>query len=1163
MRIIVITNQKGGCGKTTTSLNLAAALAQMGQKVLLIDLDPQAHATLGLGYDPENVDNTIYHVISNRRFSIAKTILDTKIEGLHLIPSNIRLSKVELELTLVSQKEFILADQLKKISGNYDICIIDCPPSLGLLTSNALVASTDIIVPVQVHYYALEGLKQLLETIKTARKQFQPCPIKILGLLLTFVEDRAALSQQVEQQMKKFFGDLVFKTVIHRTISLAEAPSAGEPIITYAPTSKGTAEYMALAKEVLDSQNQARAQEPVDLTKVEDKIQLGGIKQTPTKPRIPISEEIIAKPSAPVKEPEPVQIAKESTVISSAPARKNHIGRIMFLLFLLIITAAVAVITFINNPPTAEPSDVNVPEDTPTNITLIAKDKDRDTLTSNITTKPEHGLISGNGLDVIYTPDKDYTGPDSFAFNVSDGKLDSNSVTVSITVIPVNDPPVADSQSVSIKVDKSLQITLKGSDSDSSKITFLLLTAPMNGSLSKLPGYDTNGKVLYTPKSGYTGTDSFSFATNDGESNSMPATVKIDVTQNTPPVAENETISTVEDAPVTITLKGDDADGDTLTYKIVSEPSHGKLDGEAPNLTYVANGNYNGPDSFTYSVNDGKQDSKAAVVSITVKTINDAPVANNENFTTQEDTQLPITLVATDPDGDLLTYYVVSQPSHGTISQTPPNLIYTPENNYYGSDSFTFKVNDSIIDSPTAMVSIKVEPVEDTPVASNESVTLLEDTSANITLKAIDPDGDQLTYTIERAPSRGKLSGTGPEVIYTPDIDFNWLDSFTFSVSDGKSKSNTATVYITVNPGNDPPVANDDKAETFEDTPIDSIKVLANDNDPDKDTLTIKDAAQASHGKTEINPDNTIKYIPDPNYHGSDSFTYTAADSDGAISTAKVEILVTQVNDSPRIISAPLTTAMPNITYIYDVNAVDPDAGDTLTYSLVSKPDGMTIGQNSGIIEWMPDDITAEPVKVTVKVTDNNDIPSSATQTFSIQVVPAPPKINTLTVTDACDKEGNSVFSANNDVNIVLTSNKKYLQIKPNSITAFSFSDTLAPLGSKITSFVIYIEHYEETSFSSGAEKWSIGKDWPANPEVWFTIDAPVCEGEKSSSVDSWDAASIVETPQKANEFQLQIINNDSYKSIFIDSIYVLAQWDWPESSGLVEYKLESVKTNK
>ena len=386
MRTIVITNQKGGCGKTTTSLNLAAALSQLGQRVLLIDLDPQAHATLGLGYDPENPDNTIYNVITNRRFSIGKAILDTNIEGLHLIPSNIRLAKVELEMTLVSQKEFILADQLKKISNKYDFCIIDCPPSLGLLTFNALVASTDIIVPVQVHYYALEGLKQLLETIKTARKRFYPCSIKILGLLLTFVEERSALSQQVERQMKNFFGDLVFKTVIHRTISLAEAPSAGQPIMTYAPESRGTEEYNALAKEVLDSENKGTTKDTQEISEIVEKIKFK--EQTTTdkskevtkskeKEEIKTSDTPVAKEVTEQAQPVKNKKARKEKQKKKGkekpphyiPERKNHAGTLVFL-FLLLLTIPIAIITLKNNSPIAEPNSVNVPEDTPTKFVL-------------------------------------------------------------------------------------------------------------------------------------------------------------------------------------------------------------------------------------------------------------------------------------------------------------------------------------------------------------------------------------------------------------------------------------------------------------------------------------------------------------------------------------------------------------------------------------------------------------------------------------------------------------------------------------------------------------------------------------------------------------------------------------------------------------------------
>ena len=172
MRTIVITNQKGGCGKTTTAVNLAAALAQMGQRVLMVDLDPQAHATLGLGCEPDSCKRTIYHSLANKQVAISRIILNTQIPGLDLAPSSIQLARAEQELTNVSRKEYILANHLETVSKKYDICVIDCPPSLGLLTFSALVASTDVIIPVQVHYYALEGLKQLLETVKTARKRF-------------------------------------------------------------------------------------------------------------------------------------------------------------------------------------------------------------------------------------------------------------------------------------------------------------------------------------------------------------------------------------------------------------------------------------------------------------------------------------------------------------------------------------------------------------------------------------------------------------------------------------------------------------------------------------------------------------------------------------------------------------------------------------------------------------------------------------------------------------------------------------------------------------------------------------------------------------------------------------------------------------------------------
>ncbi len=252
MRTIAIANQKGGCGKTTTAVNLAAALAKKGLRVLIADLDPQGHATLGFGHNPETLDKTIYHALTNVQISISRIITGTNVEGLKLAPSNVLLSGAELELSGVAGRHLVLGEQLRMVSSEYDVCVIDCPPSLGLLTLNALVASTDVIIPVQVNYYAMEGLKQLLETANIIRVHLHPCSVKILGLLLTFVENRIIFSRQIQQQMREYFGDLVFDTVIHRTVRLAEAPSAGESVLTYAPQSRGAAEYMALAEEVIE-----------------------------------------------------------------------------------------------------------------------------------------------------------------------------------------------------------------------------------------------------------------------------------------------------------------------------------------------------------------------------------------------------------------------------------------------------------------------------------------------------------------------------------------------------------------------------------------------------------------------------------------------------------------------------------------------------------------------------------------------------------------------------------------------------------------------------------------------------------------------------------------------------------------------------------------------
>jgi chromosome partitioning protein len=251
MRTIALINQKGGCGKTTSAINLSAAFAELGQRTLLVDLDPQSHATIGLGYDPNAYDRTVYDVLTQPGVRLADVVVRTSHAHLDLVPCNVLLASAELELAGTPGKELLLGRALQAARDSYELCVIDCPPSLGILTLNALVASTDVVVPVQVHYYALEGLKRLLETVRIIRQRFHPYSVESISLLLTFVEERTTFSRQIQQQMREIFGELVLDTVIHRNVRLTEAPSAGAPVLTYAPQSRGAGDYRALAAEIL------------------------------------------------------------------------------------------------------------------------------------------------------------------------------------------------------------------------------------------------------------------------------------------------------------------------------------------------------------------------------------------------------------------------------------------------------------------------------------------------------------------------------------------------------------------------------------------------------------------------------------------------------------------------------------------------------------------------------------------------------------------------------------------------------------------------------------------------------------------------------------------------------------------------------------------------
>lgn len=252
VKVIAIANQKGGVGKTTTAVNLAACLANEGRKVLLIDSDPQGNATSGLGFDKRDVKKCVYDNLIND-VPMAETLKHTAYENLDIIPATIQLAGAEIELVSLMNREGRLKNALERVKHDYDYVVIDCPPSLGLLTINALTAASSVMIPVQCEFYALEGITMLMNTIQLVQRNLNPA-LKLEGVVMTMFDSRTNLAQDVVEEVKKYFKTKMYKTIIPRNVRLSEAPSHGMPVIDYDSKSKGAQVYMELAQEVIDDE---------------------------------------------------------------------------------------------------------------------------------------------------------------------------------------------------------------------------------------------------------------------------------------------------------------------------------------------------------------------------------------------------------------------------------------------------------------------------------------------------------------------------------------------------------------------------------------------------------------------------------------------------------------------------------------------------------------------------------------------------------------------------------------------------------------------------------------------------------------------------------------------------------------------------------------------
>jgi large repetitive protein len=561
-------------------------------------------------------------------------------------------------------------------------------------------------------------------------------------------------------------------------------------------------------------------------------------------------------------------------------------------------------VTPVNDPPVARPDTAVTNEDTPVRIPVLGDDTDVDgnPLTVTAASAPNGTVTINPDGTISYAPNANFNGTDTITYTISDGQGGTSTTTVTVTVNPVNDPPVAINDNAVTPEDVPVTISVLSNDTDidGDRLTVTGATAT-NGTVVVNP----DGTVTFTPNPNFNGTAVVTYTISDGKGGISTATATITVVPvNDPPVAANDTATTNEDTPVRIAVLANDTDvdGNPLIVTAATAGNGTVVINADGSISYTPKPNFNGTDTITYTISDGQGGFSTATVTVTVVPVNDPPVAASDVTTTLEDTPVTVNVLGndSDPDGDPLTVVAATAPN-GTVTINPDGTIrYTPNANFNGTDTITYTVSDGKGGTATATVTVTVAPVNDPPVARPDTATVNEDTPLTFDPRVndSDPEGDPLTVTNAVATNGRVIINPDGTITYTPNANFNGTDTITYTISDGKGGFTTSTVTVTVVPVNDPPIALPDYATIVQNTTIDALNVLANDRDVDGDPLTVS-VATAANGRVTINPDGTLRYVPNPLFVGNDTITYTISDGKGGTATATVTITVLQGLDQP------------------------------------------------------------------------------------------------------------------------------------------------------------------------------------------------------------------------------------------------------------------------
>lgn len=602
----------------------------------------------------------------------------------------------------------------------------------------------------------------------------------------------------------------------------------------------------------------------------------------------------------------------------------------------------------VNQPPVIGVPAVVTDEDTPVQIPVLegASDPDGDTLAvvevSASGHAPAHAIEALAGGIIQLTPASNFHGMIAVTYKVSDRTHAVPGMAI-VTVRPVNDAPVAAGGTRGIH--RATPITLEGRDIDGDALAFELVGAPAHGTITGEPP-----AIQYAPEAGYAGTDEIRFRVRDGAAASEPAVVQLQVRPNAAPAAAAASVAIAEDSALGLALQGSDADGDPVTFAVETAPQHGTLSGTAPNLTYTPAANFHGDDAIVFSVSDGEL-STTGTFAISVRPVNDDPTATPQTADATEDTGSTIALAGNDVDGDTLTFQLATAPSHGSVAITDGSATYTPAENYHGPDSFAFRAFDGVRASAPATVAITVAPVNDAPIASALSPAGDEDASTTVALAGTDADGDSLSFAVVTGPEHGTLSGTPPQLTYTPVANYHGPDSFTYTASDAGATSAAATVSLTVRPVNDLPTASDVAVATDEDAQV-AIVLQGSDLDGEQPSFSV--VTLPSDGTLSGSGANRT-YRPSLNANGARALTFRACDAGGCSANATVTIAIRPVNDAPRT-AVDFVATDPGTPLTFGVVGNDSDIdGDTLALDSVDAPAHGDIEIVDGQLVYTPD----------------------------------------------------------------------------------------------------------------------------------------------------------------------------------------------------------------